>query len=554
MPAAPNIILILADDLGFSDLGCYGGEIRTPHLDRLAGTGCTMSSFYSTARCSPSRASLLTGLHPHQTGIGILTGDTLPAGYPGDLDSRCLTVAEMLRAHGYRTSAIGKWHLARDVRTPNHVWPTRSGFERFWGPLGGACSYFAPTTMVADETPVEIDEPDFYLTEELAHRAVREVIDASADGRPFFLYLPFTAPHWPLHARPETIDSYRGAYDRGWDAVRRDRLRSLERRGVFEGQRPALSDRDSDVPPWDDVADKAWQARRMQTYAAQVTAMDDAVGQVLDTVELTGNRENTLVLFLSDNGGCAEEIPAGWADEMAPVPYNLPPRAPDGARVKKGNAPWVEPGLPDSFASYGRPWANVSNTPFREYKHWVHEGGIATPLIASWPAGGLRAGWNHTPYQLTDVLPTVLDAVGLPEPSGLPSPVGPGPEGRSMLAAWRGDVPSTDHTLYFEHEGHGAVRAGPWKCVRRHGRPWELYDLSGDRTETVDLAAQRPDLVEVLTARWHRWADRCGVRERKAIMDQRPSGSPGGLIQDVSSTSHLRGTSPAAHGSCEGTA
>lgn len=224
---------------------------------------------------------------------------------------------------------------------------------------------------------------------------------------------------------------------------------------------------------------------------------------------------------------------------MDPVPYNLPTRTRTGTRVRRGNAPWIEPGSADTFASYGRPWANVSNTPFREYKHWVHEGGIATPLIVNWPGGGLRPGWDHSPHQLTDVLPTVLDAVGTASRTlAEHSPEDPALEGRSMLDAWRRvGKDSTDHPLFFEHEGNGAIRRGAWKCVRTHGGPWELYDMTTDRTETTDLAPSRPDLVEEFAATWQQWAVRCGVKDRGPIEDQRPARPRPGLITDFSSAS-----------------
>lgn len=536
----PNIVVILADDLGFSDIGCYGSEIRTPHLDSLAREGVTMSSFYNTARCSPSRASLLTGLDPHQTGIGILTGDTRPAGYPGDLDPRCPTLAELLRERGYLTSAIGKWHLARDVHRPNSAWPTRRGFDTHWGPLGGACSYFEPTTLACDEHPVEVESDDFYLTEELGAQASRAVRGAAKEHKPLFLYLPFTAPHWPLHARPEEIASYEGVYSEGWDAARAGRRRAMEQLGVFGDRRPPLTDRDGDVPSWDHVIDAEWQALRMQVYAAQVTAMDAAIGQVVRALEETDQRANTLIVFLSDNGGCAEEIPPGWADEISPLPYNVPGRTRGGERVRKGNAPSVVPGGPASFASYGKPWANVSNTPFREYKHWVHEGGIATPLVAHWPDGGLEHGWDHSPHQLTDIVPTVLEAVGGACPrtptQGDEGTGVPDLRGRSMLPSWRDRRKAPDdHPLYFEHEGNAAIRSGRWKGVRKHGEPWELYDLDRDRTETCDLAAVRPGLLAKLTADWTAWARRCGVRERSAILAQRSGRRGGGLVQEFRS-------------------
>lgn len=548
----PNIVILLADDLGFSDIGCYGSEIRTPHLDALARDGVTMSSFYNTARCSPSRASLLTGLDPHQTGIGILTGDTRPAGYSGDLDPRCPTLAELLRESGYLTSVIGKWHLARDVRRPNAAWPTRRGFDTHWGPLGGACSYFEPTTMASGEHVIEVDDDDFYLTEELGVRASRTVHDAAQEQRPFFLYLPFTAPHWPLHARPEEIASYDGIYSRGWDEVRAGRLRAMGELGVFGDRSPPLSDRDDDVPSWDDVADADWQALRMQVYAAQVSAMDTAIGQVVQALEETAQRANTLIMFLSDNGGCAEEIPPGWADEMSPRPYNVPGRTRGGQRVRKGNAPSVVPGGRASFASYGKPWANVSNTPFREYKHWVHEGGISTPLIAHWPDGGLEHGWDHSPHQLTDIVPTLLEAVGRPDSR---KPVESAEHvdaverrGCSMLPSWRDRQRAPDdHPLFFEHEGNAAIRHGRWKGVRKHGEPWELYDLANDRTETRDLAAAEPGILSELTSAWTDWALRCGVRDRSAILAQRTERRGRGLIQDFHSAVASTDASDTAH-------
>lgn len=547
----PNIVVLLADDLGFSDIGCYGSEIRTPHLDALARGGVTMSSFYNTARCSPSRASMLTGLDPHQTGIGILTGDTRPAGYAGDLDPRCTTLAELLRESGYRTSVIGKWHLARDTDSPNDAWPTRRGFDAHWGPLGGACSYFEPTTMAADEQPIETKEQDFHLTEALGARAASTIREAEREQSPFFLYLPFTAPHWPLHARPEEIAAYDGVYERGWDAVREERQRAMEELGVFGDHCPPLTDRDPDVPAWDVVADKDWQAIRMQVYAAQVTAMDMAIGEVMRALEETGQHSNTLILFLSDNGGCAEEMPAGWADEMSPLPYNVPARTRAGDRVRKGNDPSVVPGGPATFASYGKPWANVSNTPFREYKHWVHEGGIATPLIAHWPDGGLEHGWDHSPHQLTDIVPTVLEAIsdsGRRTSSDPADDSGtPALRGRSMLASWRDrDTAPTEHPLFFEHEGNAAIRSGRWKGVRRHGEPWELYDMDSDRTETSNLASAHPRRLAELIEDWQEWADRCGVRDRAAILEQRSGGRGGGLIQDVVSASAISASAVSA--------
>ncbi|HEY9291380.1 MAG TPA: sulfatase-like hydrolase/transferase, partial [Microlunatus sp.] len=392
----PNVVLIMADDMGYSDLGCYGSEIRTPHLDGLAADGVRMSQFYNTARCSPARASLLTGLHPHQTGIGVLTHDDGPGGYPGTINDRCVTIAEVLGDHGYATAMRGKWHLTGRVHEPSDAWPTRRGFESFYGIVAGAGSYYQPVTLTRGEEPAEPPDDDFYLTSRLGDEAAGFIRDHDlADpDKPFFLYLPFTAPHWPLHAPEEMIKTYRGVFDDGWDELRERRHQRLIDLELINDKWP-LSERDSEVVAWDEVADRDWQARRMETYAAQVELMDAAIGTVLDELRRTGRFDNTLIMFLSDNGGCAEEIPPGWVDELPNPPLHTRPRTSTGERVRRGNDSTVRPGGPATYASYGKPWANLSNTPFREYKHWVHEGGIATPFIAHWPIGELRSGVDH---------------------------------------------------------------------------------------------------------------------------------------------------------------
>ena len=521
----------MADDMGYADLGCYGSEIRTPNLDGLAADGVRMSQFYNTARCSPARASLLTGLHPHQTGIGVLTHDDGPGGYPGTINDRCVTVAEILRDHGYRTAIRGKWHLTGRVREPNDAWPTRRGFDSFYGIVAGASSYYQPVTLTRGEEPAEPPDEDFYLTSRLGEEAAAFIGDHDAEhpDRPFFLYLPFTAPHWPLHAPEELINSYRGVFDDGWDALRERRYRRLVESGLINGSWP-LSDRDDEVVAWDETADRDWQARRMETYAAQVELMDAAIGRVLAELRRTGRLDNTLIMFLSDNGGCAEEIPPGWVDELGNPPLHTPARTLSGERVRRGNDSTVQPGGPATYASYGKPWANLSNTPFREYKHWVHEGGIATPFIAHWPNGELRTGIDHDPHQLPDVLATVLEATGSPYPQSFPGRDLLPAEGTSMLGSWRGS-PTAKHPLYFEHEGNRAIREGRWKLVRKHGGDWELYDLERDRTELDDLAGHQPERVGSMAQRWQHWADRCGVLPRDQVL-RAVGKSPAMLVRD----------------------
>lgn len=515
--ASPNVVLILADDLGFSDLGCFGGEIRTPNLDRLAAHGVRLSAFYNTARCSPSRASLLTGLHPHQTGIGVLTSDDRPRSYPGTLNDRCVTLAEILKGAGYTTCLSGKWHLASDTRQPNDAWPTRRGFDHFFGTLVGCGSYFQPGTLMRGETNVE-DEPlgqDFYYTDAITDEAVAFLhgrqAPAEDESQPFFLYVGYTAPHWPLHAREEDVARYRGRYADGWDVLRERRMRQLLDAGVLD-ETAKLSERDPTQPSWSAAEHREWQARRMEVYAAQVDRMDQGIGRIVRSLEETGCFEDTLVIFLSDNGASAEHLPL-WddAERFQARSDLLRTRTRDGRPVQIGNRPEVLPGPEDTYASYGRAWANLSNTPFRFYKRWVHEGGIAAPLVISWPNGHLDDGSVvRAPFQLTDVVPTILEATGARYPdqyagrSVLPY------EGRSMLSALRGEA-APDGTLYWEHVGNAAIRRGRWKLVREHPHPWELYDVSRDRSETDDLADRYRETVQELAAAWQTWADRVGV-------------------------------------------
>ncbi len=554
MTGQPNVVVILVDDMGYSDIGCYGGEIPTPNLDRLAAGGVRLSQFYNTARCSPSRASLLTGLHPHQTGIGILTEDQRPYGYPGTLNDRCVTLAEVLGSGGYATYMSGKWHLCGQVDRPHDAWPTRRGFDRFFGTLAGAGNYWNPGTLTRDETPVEDHElePGFFYTDAIGAAAAGFITSHSAGGdadRPFFLYAAFTAPHWPLHAPEEDIEAMRGRYAEGWDVLRERRADRLVELGVLEADWN-LSDRDPDVKPWSDTANQDWEQRRMEVYAAQVHRMDAAVGRIVAALEATGQLDDTVLMFLSDNGGCAENLEPGWTDELEDRPIHLPAHTRAGGRVFRGNTPAVVPGPEDTYASYGTAWANLSNTPFREYKHWVHEGGIATPFIVHWPAGRLAPGTvRHDPHQLPDVMATVLDVTGVDHPSGRPAgsptgrPTGPAsghagrdvlpPEGVSMLRTWRGDgrrdaAAESEHTLYWEHEGNAAVRQGRWKLVRKFGQDWELYDLDVDRTERNDVSGRRPNLVARLGSAYKAWAGRCGVVPREQILAGPPADPAGG--------------------------
>lgn len=519
----PNIVLILTDDMGFSDIGCFGGEIETPHIDRLADTGVAMTQFYNTARCSPSRASLLTGLHPHQTGIGILNYDDSPEGYPGDLNDRCLTIAEALKPAGYRSYLAGKWHVARDIHTPSHSWPTRRGFDEFYGTLEGAGSYFMPRTLTRGETNIEheaAEDPDYYYTDAISDNAVEFVRRHRGEhaGDPFFLYVGYTAPHWPLHAIEEDVQKYLGRFDTGWDELRRERLRRLVEAGII-GENWPLTDRDPRVPAWDEVTDREWEAVRMAVYAAMIDRMDQGVGRILGELHAQGIGDDTIVLFLSDNGGCAEEMPVETARDFVTTYVTFDEQTRDGRDVLPGNDPSIVPGGEDTYSTYGRSWANLSNAPFREYKHWIHEGGIATPLIVNWPAGLPQGVLRDQPHQLPDVMATLLDITGVDYPEA----GGPGDllplEGVSMLPTLRTGAADEERYLYWEHEGNCGVRRGRWKLVRKHAQPWELYDMVADRTELDDRAGEQPEIVTELSAAYERWAKRCGVVPRERILE-----------------------------------
>jgi arylsulfatase A-like enzyme len=505
----PNIVVILCDDMGFSDVGCFGSEIETPHIDAIADKGIRMTQFYNTARCCPSRASLLTGLHPHQTGIGILTSDDRPAGYTGTLGQDCVTIAEVLSDSGYGTYMSGKWHVSGHTKSIDETWPRGRGFDRFFGTCNGGGNYYWPATLAEDDQFLRYeDKPEgFYFTDAITEKAeqyIREHVRDRAED-PFFCYVAYTAPHWPLHAPEELVARQRGRYDDGWDAVRERRWQRQQDAGWFDNAFQA-SARDPEVPSWDAAPDHEWEASRMEVYAAQLSRMDEGIGRLLATLRELDAEEDTLVMFLSDNGGSAEVIPPG----LDALPF--PKQTPDGRQITLGNSPDIAPGPEETFISYGRAWANVSNTPFREFKHWVHEGGIATPLIAQRPGGGLGGGdVVPNPHQLPDIMATILDATGATYPEsrdGLPVPPA---EGTSMLPAWSGAGPDDSRTLYWEHEGNAACRRGRWKLVRKYPGPWELYDMVDDRAELNDLALAHRDIVMELATAYQAWAARVGV-------------------------------------------
>ncbi len=531
----PNIVVILSDDMGYTDIGCYGSEINTPNLDALADGGLRFTQFYNTARCCPTRATLLTGLYAHQAGIGHMMGDKGQDGYRGNLNEHCVTIAQVLGPAGYRNYAVGKWHvtLDRGPEGPKHNWPLERGFDRYYGTIHGGGSYFDPSTLTRDNTQIspyadpEYTPKTFYYTDAISHHAAQFVDDHAEQHAeaPFFMYVAYTAAHWPMHALPEDIARYRHKYDAGYEPIRRTRFEKAARLGVID-RRHGLSPQAGD---WNQVEDKAWEAAGMEVYAAMVDRMDQGIGKIVEALRRNGQLDNTLVLYMQDNGGCAENTgrmprdghpniaradkpPLAPLDAAALLPPNsVPPQTRDGHPVRMGNR--VMPGPADTFLAYGRGWANVSNTPFREYKHWVHEGGISTPLVAHWPARIKTGGQlRQQPSHLIDIMATCLDISGATYPEQHGGHAIVPPEGKSLVPAFE-DRPIEREALFWEHERNRAVRVGNWKLVAKGARgAWELYDLSVDRAELNNLAETYPERVKSMAKRWERWAVRAKVK------------------------------------------
>ncbi|MCG8651232.1 MAG: sulfatase-like hydrolase/transferase, partial [Pirellulales bacterium] len=400
----------MSDDMGYSDIGCYGSEIETPHLDRLAAGGLRFTQFYNTARCCPTRASLLTGLYPHQAGVGHMMSDRGHDGYRGDLNRQSVTIAEVLKTAGYRTYMTGKWHVTKTIKprseADKHNWPRQRGFDRFYGTIHGAGSFFDPNTLTRDNRyvspwaddeyrPEQMANGQFYYTDAIADHAVRYITEHhfQSDDQPFFLYVSFTAAHWPMHALEKDIAKYRGKYDAGYDAIRNARYRRMVELGLIDEQSTVnwpIPDQWKEKDHWE------WDKRNMEVYAAMIDSMDQGIGRIVESLQETGQLENTLICFFQDNGGCAENygrggvgkpradrpsLPKLAADYLQPD--MTPKQTRDGYPMRTGKGAMAGPA--DTAIGYGRGWATVSNTPFREYKHWTHEGGISTPLIAHWP-------------------------------------------------------------------------------------------------------------------------------------------------------------------------
>jgi len=482
----PNILVILVDDMGYSDIGCYGGEIRTPNIDRLAANGVKFAEMYNTAKCYPTRACLQTGVYFQRT----------------DRDfSNTATLGEVLRPAGYTTLWSGKHHAKFN--------PVTRGYERYYGMIGGAENHFNPGSKAAPGQPApaskgdgnrwsldskEVDDfipqdPKFYDTDAFTDHALQWLNEYEKKDKPFLLYVAYTAPHWPLQAWPEDIAKYQGVYDGGYEAIRQARYERQIKLGLVDPQT-------SPLPPmevgrkgskWEDLStdERRKEAMRMEIYAAMVDRVDQNIGRILKRLEEQGKLDNTLIMFLSDNGACAETPKIADVDPAAPM------------------------GTVASFVSYGQNWASVGNTPLRKWKTTSHEGGVCTPMVVHWPAGiKPRAGWNREPVHAIDILPTLVAVAGAKYPGiSKEAKISP-PDGVSLLPAFKGEAIARKQPLFFQFNKGSAIRDGQWKLVRL-GATWELYDLATDRTETRDLAAKRPDLVKQMDSAWLAWWKGC---------------------------------------------
>lgn len=539
----PNIIIIMSDDMGFSDVGSYGGEISTPNLDQLAANGLRFTQFYNTARCSPTRASLLTGLYPHQAGVGHMMENRGHDGYRGDLNRNSVTIAEALRPAGYATYAVGKWHVtpgqtaAKLERT--HNWPLQRGFDRFYGTIHGAGSFYDPSSLVRDNKLItafndtEYQPRQYYYTDAISDHATRFIAEhkqrngrsGGGGGKPFFLYVAYTAAHWPMHAPEKDIAKYKGKYDQGYAAVRRARYEKAKRLGLIDPRWP----KSPPAADWERVENKEWETRGMEVYAAMIDNMDQGIGRIIAELKRQGQFDNTLIFFLQDNGGCAEPVGRTPTEQhphktrpekaaYAPMTKDdqqfnsIPRQTREGFPVIMGTG--ALPGPADTYIAYGRAWANVSNTPFREYKHWTHEGGISTPLIVHWPQAIPARQRNQlvqSPGHLIDLMATSVDVGGARYPREVNGQKIHGMEGVSLRPALTGKTLRRAQPIFWEHEGNRALREGKWKLVAKENQAWELYDIAADRTEMNNLAAKHPEKVKELAAKWNAWAARANV-------------------------------------------
>ena len=527
----PNIVVILADDMGFSDPGCFGGEIHTPNIDYLAQNGVRFTNFYNTSRCCPTRASLLTGLYNQQAGIGKMTMDEHEPGYRGYLTENTVTIAEMLRKAGYHTAMSGKWHVSNTFTQPtkqqqldwlNHQayhdtfsplaqYPVNRGFEKFYGTIWGVVDYFDPFSLVYGTTPVREVPKGYYHTDAINDSAAAFIHQFAGDDQPFFLYVGENAAHWPLMAKPEDIAKYKDTYKVGWEPIREARYKRMVAMGLIDSVQAPLSPRFPKKPSWENNPDTVWDARAMAVHAAMVDCMDQGIGRIIAALKETGELENTLILFLSDNGA-SPEVCARFGPG-----FDRPGETRDGRKIVYATDKQVLPGPETTYSSIGPHWANVANTPYRFWKAESYEGGIHTPMIAFWPDGlKLKKGsFNNHVGHVMDFMATFLDIAGAEYPKQYNGHQITPTEGISFLPVLEGKTAPSHAGLFNEHFGSGYVRHEGWKLVRRHqDTSWHLYHIEEDQTELHDLSGQYPEKVQQLDSMWQQWAKKVHVFPR----------------------------------------
>ncbi|GAB3924555.1 arylsulfatase [Mucilaginibacter myungsuensis] len=518
----PNIIVIMADDMGYSDLGCFGGEINTPNINYLANNGVRYTNFYNTSRCCPTRASLLTGLYNHQAGIGKMTDAEDAPGYQGHLGANTVTIAEVLKTAGYNTAMSGKWHVSNTSGRPtskeqldwlNHhtefpefspisQYPTSRGFDKFFGTIWGVVDFFDPFSLVSGTKPITKVPKDYYHTDAINDTAVTYIKGYAKSDKPFFLYVAENAPHWPLHAKPADIAKYKDTYKGGWDAIREARYNRMVKMGLIDPKTTKLTKRFKDNLKWENNPDAAYDAEAMAVHAAMIDCMDQGIGRIIQTLKDTKQLDNTLILVLSDNGASSENAAAYGPG------FDRPNETRDGRPVsytlKKDN----HPGDETTYASIGQRWANVANTPYAFWKQESYEGGVKTPLIAFWPKGikAKKGSFNNSVGHVMDFMSTFVEIAGGKYPTTYQGRnITPTP-GVSMVASFTGKQDAGHKELFNEHFGARYARVGDWKITSMGDTTWHLYNIANDLTETTDLRTENPAKVKELAAAYRAWA------------------------------------------------
>ena len=528
----PDIIIIMADDLGYSDIGCYGGEISTPNLDKLAKAGLRMTNFYNNARCCPTRASLLTGQYAHKVGL---------AANGNALTKNGATIPELLKDNGYQTGMVGKWHLSDDIQQPkpeeqlkwlNHQgysdapfasvqsYPVNRGFQKHYGIIWGVIDYFDPFSLVEGEKNIKEVPKDYYITDAINEKSVEYINEFTSKKQPYFLYVAHTAPHWPVHARPEDIAKYKGKYDIGWDELRRQRYNRMVKMGLIDPQTTPLIEVMGRNGTWDKLSkeEKDKQARKMETHAAMIDRLDQGVGQIIETLRKAKTLDNTIIIFLADNGA---------SPEIVNVPgYDRPSQTRNGQTMKYDAAVSTEEiGSEISYTGIGPNWANASCTPYKYWKMESYEGGIHTPMIVHWPAGlkMKKGSLSEAMGHVSDILPTLLEASGTKYPAQYHNNTLTSLDGFSLMPVLTGKTTRGRDSIFFQHANGMAFINDNWKIVSKSGNTaaWELYDLSRDKNETKNLATAQPDLFKEMIASWDRW-----YGEMKRYINLRPGSGP----------------------------